>query len=501
MKGRQQLVVVVVVVVTVILCAILFFAGCTNAEIPTVSIATIEPTLTAPTATVRLATPTRPTNTPTRIPATATSIPPTATPVPTTPAPTNTLPPPTLAPLASLSQQTVAGWNQFVASLAADSPENAQAQVDQLWDTLTKSHRVPLLLNDGAVFLFKGNVNDVTWNGDFSYWEADLGIDGKRIGQTDLWYGIGKFPQDSRIEYQVIVNGGDGIIDPANPHTHGSPSGDNSVLTMPKFQTTDFTKSRADGLQGTLTDWMPLASAAWGAPINYRVYTPPGYDTLNNLPVLYVTDGNYFSDAHIVGTQFVIDNLIADGKIKPIIAVFIDARDPTDLKTNLRNSQFLLRPEQFAEMITGELVPLIDKTYHTDATREGRTLLGVSYGGAFTTFAGLKYPEVFGNLTIFSPAYWVFGNASSGTAAFSTASQNMYAFVQQKFAQPPNAATAQKIFMSGGIPGWDVGDLQPWFKSFQHTGSRIQLFHSQEGHAWEAWGGLTDEMLEYFFAK
>lgn len=488
----------------------LFLAACVNEETPSVSLATVtragsSPTTIKSTATRARAaiTPTRAANTPTRLPPTETVVPPsaTATSAPATAKAASTQPGATaepLPPLDALQDPTVAGWNAFVASIAAIGDVGLeQTQADLFWQEVSSKRRVPLVLNDAVVFLYKGAAQSVHWQGDFSYWDSGAGLDGEQVGQTDLWYAVARFPRDSRTDYEIVVNGERGMPDPANPRIRWSTRGTNSVLTMPNFQVTDFTRKREDVAEGVLTDWISLESKAWGAPIRYRVYTPADYGALENLPVLYVTDGNDFSDTRQGAMPIVMDNLIADGKMTPVIAVFIDARNAANPNQNERNDQFLSRPEDFAEFIVDELAPTIDAAYRTDATPQGRALAGVSFGGAFTTFAGLKYPDVFGKLTIFSPAYWVYGNPN-GSGTPSTGAARMNAFVQSKL-NDAAFKTNQKIFISGGIPGWDVGDLKPWAARFQRTGAETQLFTSQEGHSWGAWAGLTDEMVEYLF--
>ncbi len=482
--------------VLIFLFAIVLCAACSNTTLTATT-----PPLTAtaiPLAETIAPTNTRAQHTATPIPPTATEIPPTATNIPPSatatppPAATNIAAAPTLAPIAQLSAQTRAGWEEFVASIAAEEPARAQARVDELWKDLVNKRRVPLALNDGAIFLYKGDAASVAFRGDFSFWQLGKGIEGARVGQTDLWYGVANFPRDSRTEYEIVLNGSRAIRDPANPKQHKGGFGYNSIFAMPDFRVTDFSTPRQEIPHGALSDWIRIDSKAWSAPINYRVYTPPNYDALEKLPVLYVTDGNDYSDPEMGGTQTIIDNLIADEKIVPLIAVFIDARNPNNLKDNQREIQFLARPEDFAGFITSELVPTIDAQYRTNATREGRTLLGVSYGGAFTTYAGLRFQDVFGNLAIYSPAYWVFQSQVAAGAP------RMSAFVEKALA---TRGTPLKIFLSAGISGWDVGDMQPWAKRFRERGDAVELYPFREGHSWSAWSGFTDEMLEYFFKK
>lgn len=480
-----------------IIISILIFGSlvaCANAETPTVPPATPTSTRSLPTATVKAATSTRALPTPTRVPPTATPIPPTAT---ATPIPPTGTP----APLAELDDETLAGWGKYVEQIQGQAPDQAQASVDKFRDTLVAGQRVPLILDDGLIFLYKGQADTVTWRGDFSYWQFGAGLEGKRIGETDLWYATADFPRDSRTEYKIMLNNKEWLLDPANPKIQHSGLSANSVLTMPDFEVTDYSDRRDGVPQGTLTDWLTLDSKAWGAPLRYRVYTPPNVETLENLPVLYVTDGNDFSDEQMGGMQNALDNLIADEKIAPAMAVFIDARNAADVEDNQREIQFLARPEAFAEFITQELVPLIDEAYPTDPSRAGRVLLGVSYGGVFTTVGGLTYPEVFGNLAIFSPAYWILETPEgTGAANLAAGARRMNQAIETILPKTVEA-NQQKIFLSGGIPKWDVGDLESMAKRFRARGDRVRVFTSQEGHSWGAWSGLTDEMLENFFGN
>lgn len=474
---------------------LIFFTACANAA-PTATRIPSTATLISPTQNIA-PTNTRAQNTATLPAPTASQIPPPTTTVPPTatqtkiPAATKSIASSALAPISELSAQTRAGWEEFVASVSSEA--NAQTRVDELWNELLKMKRVPLALQDGAVFLYKGDAASVAWRGDFSYWQLGKPIEGVRVGQTDLWYGVAKFPRDSRTEYEIFLNDARAIPDPANPRKHKGGFGYNSIFAMPEFQVTDFSTPRAEIPHGALTDWLTLESEAWGAPLNYRVYTPPNYDALENLPVLYITDGNDYSDPEMGGTPTILDNLIADGKIAPLLAVFIDARNPQNVRDNQREKQFLARPEDFAEFIATELVPHIDTNYRTDTSRQGRTLVGVSYGGVFTTYAGLRYQDVFGNLGIFSPAYWVFQSQVGAGVP------HMTDFVNKTLAA--RGTMPSKIFLSAGLGGWDVGNMTPWAKRFEQHGDSVQLFHSQEGHSWSAWSGLTDELLEYFFGR
>lgn len=128
---------------------------------------------------------------------------------------------------------------------------------------------------------------------------------------------------------------------------------------------------------GKLTDNIRIESAALGYALQYRVYTPERMPRRARLPVLYVTDGpGYISNGEL---PQLLDAEIARGTIDPVIAVFVDARNPDNLRENRRNEQFFCNPE-YVGFFTDELVPAIDAAYRTEADRAGRVILGLSFG-------------------------------------------------------------------------------------------------------------------------
>jgi hypothetical protein len=57
-----------------------------------------------------------------------------------------------------------------------------------------------------------------------------------------------------------------------------------------------------------------------------------------------------------------------------------------------------------------------------------------------------------------------------------------------------------KIFLSYGVPEWDVGDLSPTVTELQRQGYPVNAVHLNEGHAWSAWRGVLDELLITFLS-
>jgi len=113
---------------------------------------------------------------------------------------------------------------------------------------------------------------------------------------------------------------------------------------------------------GTLTDDMRIESGVLGYALQYRVYTPERVSRRERLPVLYITDGpGYINRGELPA---LLDAEIKRGKIVPLIAVFVDARNPDNLQQNRRNQQFFCNPD-YVKFFTTELVPAIDEIYRT----------------------------------------------------------------------------------------------------------------------------------------
>jgi hypothetical protein len=58
-----------------------------------------------------------------------------------------------------------------------------------------------------------------------------------------------------------------------------------------------------------------------------------------------------------------------------------------------------------------------------------------------------------------------------------------------------------RIFLSGGLPIWDVGELAGLAGVLAERGYEVDFRSVPEGHSWEQWRGLSDEMLTFLFGE
>ncbi len=131
------------------------------------------------------------------------------------------------------------------------------------------------------------------------------------------------------------------------------------------------------------------------------VYTPPGYDAKNGkkYPVLYIQHGVGEDETGWVWNgkmNFVLDNLLAEGKCKEMIVVmnsgyaFKEGEDP------------VFFPGDFDGQLISDCIPFIEKKYSVIQNKKARAIAGLSLGSAQATLSAGKHPDVFGSLGVFS---------------------------------------------------------------------------------------------------
>jgi enterochelin esterase-like enzyme len=117
--------------------------------------------------------------------------------------------------------------------------------------------------------------------------------------------------------------------------------------------------------------------SSFGTFGDYSVYLPPGYgrDPDRRYPVVYLLHGGSDSDSLFLdlGIRQAMDDGVASGEVEPMILVFPDGGPKFAGDGNASRS--------FDDYFAAELVPAVDRRWHTVADRTGRAIGGVSLGG------------------------------------------------------------------------------------------------------------------------
>jgi endo-1,4-beta-xylanase len=135
-------------------------------------------------------------------------------------------------------------------------------------------------------------------------------------------------------------------------------------------------------------------SEAHKADVGYCIYLPPGYNPHEDkpYPVIYNLHGAGDNELHGFDDVKVFDAGILTGRWPPMIVVMANGGMRTFYKDSF-DGRFMSET-----LIIRELIPYIDKTYHTIASRKGRCIEGHSMGGRGATRLAMKYPTMFCSL-------------------------------------------------------------------------------------------------------
>lgn len=142
------------------------------------------------------------------------------------------------------------------------------------------------------------------------------------------------------------------------------------------------------------------------------IYLPAGYEVgKTQYPVIYMHDGqNLFDEYTSAYGEWGIDELMdkLPGQQESIIVGVDHGGEFRITEYDPYNSKYGEgRGDDYIQFLINDLKPYIDKHYRTQSDAVHTTIAGSSMGGLISMYAALKYPEVFGNAGIFSPAFWI----------------------------------------------------------------------------------------------
>ena len=164
---------------------------------------------------------------------------------------------------------------------------------------------------------------------------------------------------------------------------------------------------RRDAIPHGKLELIEYDSKTVGTRRKMNVYTPPGYSRDSKYPVVYLLHGiggdetEWIRFAH---PAELFDNLIADGKMVPLIAVFPNGRAQKDDRPG--DNPFTTAPAfaVFERDLLDDVIPAIESRYSAKTDRDSRALAGLSMGGGQTLNFGLTHLDRFAWIGGFSSA-------------------------------------------------------------------------------------------------
>src|SRR5262245_14053456 len=230
-----------------------------------------------------------------------------------------------------------------------------------------------------------------------------MGLQMTRLGKTNLFFATQVVPNDARFVYafnltQVRSSGADGgVVTTDDVHI-----GD-AILEMPGAPAQPYVTSRADVRKGKVVQ-TTLTSALLKEERKITIYVPAAYEAKTACKLLVVFDGGSFGGnpdpAQVeIPTPTILDNLIADEKVGPTVAVLVWSMGKRD--------RDLSGSKPFADFVADELVPWVRSQYTIAPGPKSVVVAGSSLGGFCASYCAFTHPGTIGNVISMSGSYWI----------------------------------------------------------------------------------------------
>jgi enterochelin esterase-like enzyme len=299
---------------------------------------------------------------------------------------------------------------------------------------------------------------------------------------SGLWTATTAAPFEAgTFRYNFRVDGAR-VPDPQATRFSHERVGTNSVLEVPgpegDFQAYD--PKVAHGVVSVVEYW----STTLGAKRRAHVYTPPGYmKGAARYPVLYLVHGAGDSDDSWTSAghaNYILDNLIAAGKAKPMIIVMPFGHTPDKPNVDILNN------DDFGNDLLKDVIPYVEANWRTLPTSANRAMAGLSMGGAHTLRYGLTHPELFAYVGVFSMGLM---------------DTTLLGWYERK-----NAAALKRGAMEFKLVYYAVGKDDFLYRSIAPTRALLAKYgikdvynESSGGHEWRNWRRYLADMAPRLF--
>jgi len=279
------------------------------------------------------------------------------------------------------------------------------------------------------------------------------------------------------------------VIDPRNPATSESNENTWSLVYVPGADFQD-TKDVPHGAVAEVTYY----SSTLKRFRRMHVYTPPGYErSQESYPAFYLLHGASDSDASwsTVGRAgFILDNLIAAKKAKPMIVVMPAGHTgPFTFGGGRSNNDF-------ENDFVNDILPHVEKTYRIQTDRKSRAIAGLSMGGGQTLNIGFSHLDQFAYLGVFSSG--VFGITGGNRAPV----QNQPSWEERHKETLDNAGLKDGLKLVWFATGKNDGLLktsEATVEMLKKHGFNVAYKETGGAHTWLNWRDYLNEFAPQLF--
>lgn len=302
-------------------------------------------------------------------------------------------------------------------------------------------------------------------------------------------------PQVPGFHYYSLVIDGFRVSDPASESFYGT-GRMSSAIDIPE-PGVDFYTIR-DVPHGDIRHkhYFSNITGTWRS---INIYTPPGYDNSGNeqYPVLYIQHGGGEDERGwaVQGkTAIILDNLIAEGKAKPMLVVIPNGNvSRPGMAAGGYNDEAMA---VFREELFENVIPFIENNYRVKTGADNRAISGLSMGGGQAFYTGLRNTDMFAYVGVFSTGlFGGIGRPGGGESSFDAES-----VIPGLLTNPESFNKKLRVFyISVGEQDPRIEPTRKLVQTFRDNGLKVEFSSFPGGHEWQVWRKSLHDFAQQLF--
>ncbi|WP_257667920.1 alpha/beta hydrolase [Parapedobacter tibetensis] len=339
-------------------------------------------------------------------------------------------------------------------------------------------------------FVWYGDAEKLEIEGDLQKsWTTPETLNRIDCGNRDFFHISYTIPSDAILEYRFIADGKK-VMDLNNPQvTQSFDYGDRNIFSMPGFVRSPYIDTRHDIEKGITSRWVFKTDTPLFSDRLIWVYTPYNYTKDKEYPVLYVHDGMWAM--YLRPFINVVDNLIYDEKIEPIVVVFVAFED--------RSNEYISQSADYAKMIVEEMIPFVEENFRVSSSPDKRGIIGASAGGHSAIVTAFRHPDFFGNVS----------SQGGGTGSYPLLMNKLANEALDVYLTKKDKYPLKNIYTEVGTYDLEFPEEKSKFldggRQFHDRLEEYQIDHVYKevnsGHTGAMWDQSLDDILIQFYGK
>lgn len=301
-------------------------------------------------------------------------------------------------------------------------------------------------------------------------------------------------PQVPGFHYYSLVIDGVKVSDPASETFYGT-GRMSSAIDIPEAGSDFYSIKDVPHGETRSISYFSKTTRTWR---NLNIYTPPGYDkdTKKSYQVLYIQHGGGEDERGwaVQGkTNIILDNLIAEGKAKPMIVVIPNGNVSKPGSNAVGYTDEAMA--NFKEEIFENVIPFIEKNYRVKKDAASRAISGLSMGGGQAFYTGLRNPDVFAYVGVFSSG--IFGGIVRQPGAPEFDAEKTIPGILTK--SDSFNKKLKLFYISVGEQDPRINPTKKMVETFRSKGIKVEFNSFPGGHEWQVWRKSLHDFAQRIF--